>query len=490
MNDKITSVDLTDRIWNFFSSVKLSVVLLLTLALTSIIGTLIPQNKQEAQYLQQYGEFWHGIFSTLNFYDMYSSWWFQLLLALLIVNIVVCSIERLSHTWRVIFPKKVVYRTERFRKSDSRQSHTTDQTPDALKGPLADYMAKHFRHSRVEPTENGYLVYGEKGRWTRLGAHIIHLSVLLLILGVLISSLFGYEGRMNLPVGETDNTMTLRHSDARVQLDFALRCDDFSIEHYPSGRVREYRSEIAIIEPGDSASPPASQNDACCDEHQGEPASNLKGEVVDKRSLIVNDPIRYRGYSIFQSTYGRLPGDTFTLVFTDNASGLQTSKKASINDEVRLPGNKGSVIVQDYTNNFSFRGQNIGPSYLAVVIPETGNPRPVILPLEHPNFDRMRQGEFTIRVDNVDYRYFTGLQISRDPGIPVVYTSFGIMILGFLVTFYMAHRQICIEALRTDEGATTIRISGISPNRRPGVNMAVKRVSAKIEDIIEKNKIS
>ncbi len=461
MSNNIQSVTLSDRIWNFFASVKLSVILLLTLALTSVIGTLIPQHKQASQYLQQYGEFWHGIFQTLNVYDMYGSWWFQLLLTLLMVNIVVCSIERLSATWKIIFPEKPVYRAERFEKSSSRKSFESGDTPENLQKPLSEYMNAHFRHCRVETMKNGYRIYGEKGRWTRLGAYIIHLSILLLALGVLISSLFGYEGHMNLPVGETADTMKLRHSDASVALDFSLRCDDFSVAHYPNGTPKEYRSELAIIE---------------------------NGEVVENKSLIVNSPIRYKGFNIFQSTYGRIPGETFTLIFTDNTSGLQVSKKASMGEEIALPGGKGTITVEDYANNFNFRGHNLGPTYLSMLTPPSGNPRPLILPVEHANFDRMRQGEFTIHVDNVAYRYYTGLQISRDPGIPVVYTSFAIMILGFLITFYMAHRQICIEAFRSDEKSTSITVSGISPNRRPGVNMAVNRVAGKIEGMIQQHK--
>jgi cytochrome c biogenesis protein len=461
MNQTIKSIGLTDRVWNFFASVKLSVVLLLTLALTSIIGTLIPQNKQALQYIQQYGEFWHGIFQRLNFYDMYGSWWFQLLLALLIVNIVVCSIERLNATWKIIFSKKPVYRADRFRKSDHRRSWVTTSNPDNLKSALTGYMEKNFSQCRVETTDKGYLIFGEKGRWTRIGAYVVHLSILLLTLGVLISSLFGYEGTMNLPVGETSNTMLLRHSNTRVQIDFDLRCDDFSMEHYPNGRVKEYRSEIAILE---------------------------NGEVVENRSLIVNDPIRYRGFNIFQSTYGQIPGNTFTLVFTESASGLQTRKKGSIGEVFDLPGGKGTIVIEDYANSFNFRGHNLGPTYLSVLTPASGSPRPLILPLQHPSFDRMRQGDFIISLENVDFKYFTGLQISRDPGIPIVYSSFVIMILGFIITFYMSHRQVCIEALRTRDNETEVSVSGISPNRRPGVNMAVNRVSGKIERIIEQHK--
>ena len=61
---------LFNRIWNFFTSIKLTVVLLLTLTATSIVGTLIPQNEEPTAYLQAFGEFAFRFFSILNFFDM------------------------------------------------------------------------------------------------------------------------------------------------------------------------------------------------------------------------------------------------------------------------------------------------------------------------------------------------------------------------------------------------------------------------------------
>lgn len=452
MNNTDKNESFFDRLWNFFTSVKLSVALLLTLAVTSIIGTVIPQNQNPMLYQQRFGEVLYPIFDFLNLFDMYHSWWFRLLISLLIVNILVCSIERLSSTWKIIFPKKPNYRANRFRKSPNQTQWIAGQSPEAVKDIYGGYMARRFRHSHVETTDGGYLIFGEKGRWTRLGVYVVHLSILLLMLGGLIGSIFGYEGYMNVPVGASDNTISLRNSDQAKQLDFTIRCDDFTVSHYPSGMPKEYRSEIAIID---------------------------GGKTVLEKALRVNDPIHYAGIRIFQSSYGKIPGDEFTVVFTENASGLRVEKRASIGDQIALPADGGTLVIEDFTDNFGFRGHNIGPTFLSRLVPKSGTPQPLILPLQYPSFDKMRQGDYTISIENIDYRYYTGLQITRDPGVPLVYAGFLAMIIGCYITFFMFHQQICIE-LSPADGKTTVSVAGISPRNRPGIKTAVKRLARKL----------
>ncbi|MBW2590545.1 MAG: cytochrome c biogenesis protein ResB [Deltaproteobacteria bacterium] len=72
---------------------KLTVILLLSLAVTSIVGTIIPQNENPAAYFRAYGEFVYKLFDLLGIFDMYHSWWFQFLLLLLTINIVVLSVQ-------------------------------------------------------------------------------------------------------------------------------------------------------------------------------------------------------------------------------------------------------------------------------------------------------------------------------------------------------------------------------------------------------------
>ena len=103
MSDETVSPDYFKNIWKFFASLNLTIVVLLSLAVTSIIGTLIPQNENPVDYFRTFGAFTYRLFDILDLFDMYHSWWFQFLILLLTVNIVVCSIDRLSSIWKIIF---------------------------------------------------------------------------------------------------------------------------------------------------------------------------------------------------------------------------------------------------------------------------------------------------------------------------------------------------------------------------------------------------
>jgi len=80
-----------NAIWDFFCSLKLTIVILILLAATSIIGTIIQQNRQPEEYIRIYGEATFRLFEKLHFFDMYHSWWFLALLTLFAINLVSCS---------------------------------------------------------------------------------------------------------------------------------------------------------------------------------------------------------------------------------------------------------------------------------------------------------------------------------------------------------------------------------------------------------------
>jgi ResB protein required for cytochrome c biosynthesis len=87
-----------DQIWMFFASVKLTVYTLVLLALTSIVGTVVLQNGSPEAYIRLYGPGLYNMILVLDLDRMYQAWWYLLLMVVLCVNIVVCSIDRLSVT--------------------------------------------------------------------------------------------------------------------------------------------------------------------------------------------------------------------------------------------------------------------------------------------------------------------------------------------------------------------------------------------------------
>jgi len=86
---------------SLFSSVKLALFLLFTLATTSIIGTIVPQNNPPEFYIRLYGANLARFMQTLGIPDMYNSWWFIGLLIMFSLNLIVCSLERIPNAWRL-----------------------------------------------------------------------------------------------------------------------------------------------------------------------------------------------------------------------------------------------------------------------------------------------------------------------------------------------------------------------------------------------------
>jgi hypothetical protein len=91
---KTDGPDLIAKIWNFLTSLKLVVILLLILSALSIAGTLIEQNKPIQEYYRFYQPRTVQLFNKLGLFDMYHSWWFVARLSLLALNIIVCTMDR------------------------------------------------------------------------------------------------------------------------------------------------------------------------------------------------------------------------------------------------------------------------------------------------------------------------------------------------------------------------------------------------------------
>ncbi len=445
----------------FFASVKLTVALLLTLAVTSIIGTVIPQNESSAAYIDAYGENLYRIFSFLNFFDMYRSWWFQILIIFLTINVVVCSLERLPKTWKIVSVKVPPFNADRFRGDDGKVDFQSQRSVQNLRQTFEPFICKKFSYCRVEESDKGVLLFGEKGRWTRLGAYIVHLSIIFLLVGALIGSIYGFEGFVNIPEGETVNQIRLRNTNEIYPLDFEIRCDQFSVSFYETGTPKEYRSSLTILEDGK----PGVQKD-----------------------IIVNDPLTYKGINIFQSSYGSLPSESLTLSISSREAefGFNVIKKTKIGEPVELPDKKGAVVIKDYTNNAQFGGRPIGEAFIGELTPSEGDPVQVILPLRFPNFDRMRQGEFIIAVQDYDKKFYTGLQIAYDPGVPVVYLGFIVMILGCFITFFISHQRICIEVIRAGN-SSRVMVAGSANKNKLGMQQKIKRISEKLQGMSQVN---
>ncbi|ETR69992.1 MAG: hypothetical protein OMM_09142 [Candidatus Magnetoglobus multicellularis str. Araruama] len=122
---------------------------------------------------------------------------------------------------------------------------------------------------------------------------------------------------------------------------------------------------------------------------------------------------------------------------------------------------------------------------------DTVMPQLVMIPVQYPKFDHMRQGYFVIsvmnetdfRIPESEKRYYTGLQITKDPGIYLVYTGFIMMLIGIFVTFFMSHRQYFVEVMENSSGTCQVLVTGIANKNKLGMIQKLGRLKQELQNI-------
>jgi cytochrome c biogenesis protein len=197
--------------------------------------------------------------------------------------------------------------------------------------------------------------------------------------------------------------------------------------------------------------------------------------------------LRYEGINFFQSSYGNLPPNEVILDFTSQATGMIYSQKAAIGTPVEIPENLGTFTLKQFMRQADFRGHNIGEAFIGVLTPQNGPPVDVTLPLQFPSFDKMRKGDVFIAIADFVPRYYTGLQVSRDPGVWVVYVGFMLMIIGIYITFFMSHQQICVEVTPHDR-KSQVMVAGTSNKNKMGMQKKVEQLAHQLANTASDNK--
>ena len=460
MTEKNSGTGFSKSAWKFFTSVKLTVFVLLFLAATSIIGTLIPQNASMAFYHRKYGEVFSKIFSSFDIFDMYHSWWFLFALGLLAVNIIICSIDRLKSTWKIIFPEKIVFNPERFRRIRVKEEFVVQQKPKILEEKYSSFLRKKIGEVIKKDTENGFALFAERWRWTRLGVYVIHFSIILLLCGAVIGDIWGFKGAVSIPEGDT--VKTIDRSDGRgrnkkINLGFSIRCNSFDVSFYDTGQPKEFKSNLTIID------------------------NNNKPVLT--RDVLVNHPLRYRGINIYQASYGIASAKKVIFSIKSRESGMVYSRTMKPGQSIDLPESGGKFIFDAFVQNYDFRGHDLGATFVGRVIDKDKKMAMVAIPVRFSSFDRMRGGKFAFSVEKFKKKYYTGLQVNKDPGVWYVYSGFIFMILGSLITFFMSHQSICIEVIKKDKLNNTVVISGKTNRNSQGMKLKTAGLAAKLRKL-------
>lgn len=443
-NDFVTSL------WRFFSSLKLTIFLLIGLAVVSVIGTIIPQGTPPPmEYLQTISEAKFELYSKLGFFNMYHSWWFILLLYLLTLNLVACSLRRLPHDWKVVNSQLTVLDEQLEKSLPNTQVWKVSQSAANLKDPVAAILGQEFATPLVTKVNEEYHLFAQKGRFSRLGVYILHFSIIVVFIGAMIGSFFGYKAFVQIAEGEAASAVTSTSGEP-IDLGFAVRCDSFSLSFYDTGAPKEYRSILSVIENGRI--------------------------TVDQQAVIVNSPLTYRGITFYQSSYSQAGPPTFRFAVRNRKSGGTTLVTATGNQPVVLSEGV-TLTVLGYVPNFGtiFPGYT-GPAVQVQMTENNVTSEPFALLEKYPAFNADKGGAYLLSFAGSSQKWRTGLQVTKDPGVWVVWLGCFLLVTGIFVSFFLSHRRIWVRI-----GAGRIVVAGSASK-----NQAVFRTS--FDDLIDKLK--
>ena len=428
-----------NSIWQFFASVKLALVTLFLIAVTSIIGTVIPQKEAAEFYVSKYGPKTAQFFTILDIPDMYNSWWFLALLFLLAFNLIICSIDRFPAVWKQVTADGLALPPERLLKMSNRVTWTSDGSVSEVSAALLKKLKSN--RFKAESREHGEstVLFSQKGHWTRTGVYVVHASILVIFFGAIIGSLGGYKGSVMIPETQETNRVFLFGGNGVEELGFTVRCNNFNIEFYPNGMPKEYTSSLTVLE---------------------------QGEEVFTKVIEVNDPLKYKGITFYQSSYE--PYQDFIIsIKTPDGEDQSFIIPFQQQEEWSEQNLKFGVI------NAKVMGQSIVSSKLWFS-DGTGSPESVwIDDGVEVNIER-ENGTYTISAKQM---YGTGLQVAKDPGVWWVYIGFGLMLFGLYVAFFMSHRRFWL--LLTPAGdKTEVTLSGSANKNRAGFENSFEELGA------------
>ena len=407
-------------------SVRLTIGLLILLAIVSIIGTVIKQNAPSAEYIERYGVDLYNILNFFIFFDMYHSWWFSAILILLVINLIACSARRIQGIVSQVLRGPEIKELE----DSGVKALPYVEKVQASVGPrieeeIRSSLKKWFSTPHRIETESSITLYSEKGGFSKLGFPLTHLSILIILIGGLLGSVYGFKGFVNILEGEAVDRVFLRVKDDQVAkpLGFTVRCDDFAVTYYDlpdrERHVKSYASTLTILQ---------------------------NGKEVLTRRIEVNHPLRYRGMAFYQSSYGAIHDISLGVQKKDQRE--KTILKMLEGETVAIPNSNAQIRLLRYVEQVHTFGEGV---QVALFKPNQ-TPQLAWVLINSPRPDQQSNNDFALTLEGVSSKEYTGLQVTRDPGVWIVWVGSGLMILGLMISFFFFHQRVWVRLPKGSEG--------------------------------------
>ncbi|KAI3853162.1 hypothetical protein MKW92_038596 [Papaver armeniacum] len=436
------------KVLSILSNLPLAIGEMFTIAALMALGTAIDQGEAPEYYFKQYPEDnpVFGIFTWrwvlgLGFDHMFSSPIFLGMLVLLGASLMACTYTTQIPLVRVARRWGFMHSTEAIRKQEF-----TDNLPQASVRDLGVIlMGAGYEVFLKGPTL--YAFKGLAGRFAPIGVHI---AMLLIMAGGTLSATGSFRGSVTVPQGLNfvmgdvlgPNGFLSKPTPA---FNTEVHVNKFIMEYYNSGEISQYRTDLSLFD--------------------------LDGKEVMRKTISVNDPLRYDGITIYQTDWSI---SALQVLKNDEGPFNLAVARLKLNGDKKLFG------------TFLPIGGNADAPDVKGISMLARDLQSIILYDEEGKFVGVRRPNSKLpidingtKVEIVDAIGSTGLDLKTDPGVPIVYAGFGALMLTTCIS-YLSHSQIW--AL---QDGTTVVIGGKSNRAKIEFPEEMNRLLDQVPEIIK-----
>ncbi len=478
------TMSLVERFVALVSSVRFGVSLLCLLVVLSMIGMLIVQQNVNGfdAYFTSLTPAEKTVFGALGFFDIYHSWYFNLLLLILSLNIVLASIDRFPSAWSyVVEPKLTATKDWLLKQKTVEQISVAGKTEDEIVKLVQQvFEAQRFRPV-VTKSENveyavgpdgrkdfdtlvkteSVTIFGQRGKWNRIGAYIVHVSLLTLFLGHFVANITGFDADVQMIPGDSSDKIQMIQIDLDkrekfdVQLPFTLACTDIEQKLIdPRGNIgvantMDWRTRLQIDDPE-------------------------YGTIVSDVSM--NNPFSYRGFRFFQAEASRM-GSARSIALDVRSETTGETQRVNLPrlGNATLPD--GTFIEYDeFLPDFTFNAEGMpdtrsgdynNPTAVLSVTP-AGGARQRVFAFESGRADNIPVGApkvgYTWRIaafEKVPFAHVLSIKYDPYSGafIAWYFGGFG-LIFALCFVFFFSHRRMWARIDQDEQGKSVVTLGG------------------------------
>lgn len=455
------------RVSRTLTAVRTGIILLILIGLASAAGTLVLQRPitDPADLARAYSPATLVWLDRLGLTDVFHSWWFLALMTLLATNIVLASLERWPEAWRY-FSRPYLKPEHHFMSALPMQEEIP--ITDSRAGVRAAEIAFQKLGLKARNVGKGDQVslYAERHRFARLAAYVVHASLLTILLGGIVDGIWGYRGFVALTLNGSVDEIELRDG-AKMKLPFTVRCEGAGQENYPDGSPRRWWSKLVVIE---------------------------NGKEVQRKEIEVNEPLVHRGLRFYQSSYGQ-SGEVgaVKLAATSKGNGGAAQEFTLALGEVKSLGEGATVTFARFIPDFVVRGREVetrsnelnNPAILLLVQEKGSEPIKVWLFPRFPDFSHPNSANYSFQYRDMEMGYYTGLQVSHEPGQWAVWAGCILMAIGLAMAFYFVHLRAWAVPVSDGRGRLVLWVGASASKNRDELEEKFRKLVTEIRKSLE-----